>query len=205
MADCVYLYRVRVDSGLAPCVQDGLWTLACCKGGYVRKGRNRSTGIRYWVGDKRHANWEQDRVYVGGTYQEHLLYLARVTEVKTMEEYFSSLAMGRLDAIYDGSLKRNRHLANLGIHMTKEEQQRDRLGKYVLCSDDFIYWGKGSGLAPILENGPKRQETKRFTDPEQIFGLLTVCKEGWDHKSHEPHDPLSKRCGQRGCAAGCGG
>ena len=55
MKRTVYIYRVPYDSGFAPCVlgnghipTDTL-TLACCKGGQIRKGKGVNTGLRYTV------------------------------------------------------------------------------------------------------------------------------------------------------------
>ena len=31
----LYIYRLTSDTGLAPCVDNGLLSLACCKGGQI--------------------------------------------------------------------------------------------------------------------------------------------------------------------------
>lgn len=40
MNKVIYAYRLVDDTGFAPCVDNGLLSLACCKGGQVRNGRN---------------------------------------------------------------------------------------------------------------------------------------------------------------------
>ena len=34
----LYIYRLTDDSGFAPCVENGLLSLVCCKGGPIRNG-----------------------------------------------------------------------------------------------------------------------------------------------------------------------
>lgn len=38
MNKVIYAYRLVDDTGFAPCVDNGLLSLACCKGGQVRNG-----------------------------------------------------------------------------------------------------------------------------------------------------------------------
>ena len=85
----LYIYRLTNDTGMAPCVDDGLFSLAVCKGGQIRQGTPINTGLRHLVG----SNWDRanENVYVLGTYQDRFLYLARVSDVVTMEEYFKGL------------------------------------------------------------------------------------------------------------------
>ena len=48
----LFMYRLSDDTGLAPCVQDGLLSLAVCKGGQIRNGKSINTGLRYWIGSR---------------------------------------------------------------------------------------------------------------------------------------------------------
>ena len=43
----LYIYRLTSDTGLAPCVDNGLLSLACCKGGQIRNGKAIHAGLRY--------------------------------------------------------------------------------------------------------------------------------------------------------------
>lgn len=108
----IYAYRVVDDTGFAPCIDHNLFSLACCKGGQVRGGKDIRTGLRYHVGEHLRVH-PQDEVYVMGIYKNRLLYYARVTECMPMTDYFSiegKQSFGnRKDHIYDaenGVLKR---------------------------------------------------------------------------------------------------
>lgn len=91
----LYMYRLTNDTGLAPCVDNGLLSLAVCKGGQIRNGRVCHTGLRYRIGSNKDGyDPENDKVYVLGTYKGKLLYLARVTQIKTMTEYYRDMARG---------------------------------------------------------------------------------------------------------------
>lgn len=46
MDKIVFTYRLTNDTGFAPCVDNGLLTLACCKGGTKTVKR----GLRYFIG-----------------------------------------------------------------------------------------------------------------------------------------------------------
>lgn len=43
----LYIYRLTSDTGLAPCVDNGLLSLACCKGGQIRNDKAIHAGLRY--------------------------------------------------------------------------------------------------------------------------------------------------------------
>lgn len=63
---------------------------------------------------KKDADYERDDVYILGTYHDKFLYLAKVSKVLTMEDYFSNPDYKqRTDNIYDlvnGKLSRNKNL-----------------------------------------------------------------------------------------------
>lgn len=92
----LYIYRLTSDTGLAPCVDNGLLSLACCKGGQIRNGKAIHTGLRYRVGAMRdRADYKSDDIYLLGTHKNKFLYLARVTNIVTMTKYFSKMSEGR--------------------------------------------------------------------------------------------------------------
>ena len=73
----VFIFRMTSDTGFAPCVDNDLLTLACCKGGQIRNGKPCKTGLRYHIGSKRNGiNYLQDKVYIIGTYRDKFLYMA---------------------------------------------------------------------------------------------------------------------------------
>ena len=74
---CLYIYRMTDDSGFAPCVEKGLLSLACCKGGQIRNGKVVNTGLRHRIGIHREANYATDDVYILGVYKNKMLYFAK--------------------------------------------------------------------------------------------------------------------------------
>ncbi len=141
----LFVYRVASDTGFAPCAEKGLLSLACCKGGQIRNGKVIHTGLRYRIGAKKDGvDYSKDEVYILGTYHDKMLYLAKVTDVVTMEEYFCGRAKGRTDDIYkmsSGKLVRNNRLRDEDVHTDEERIKKDLAGEYVLLSEDFIYLG----------------------------------------------------------------
>lgn len=207
MKTIVFAYRMTADSGLAPCIDNDtndkkILTLACCKGGR-RDGTN--TGIRYWIGKGKLRDIDLDcknnNIYILGTYKNDFLYLAKINETMTMQEYYSCKAFSqRTDKIYDvvdGKLKRNNKLRKQNIHIDKEQQTRDIAGKYVLLSHNFIYLGKDrKPLDHFKHKLPVRQEIKMYFD-EEAQEIVNWCKQQNDGKSHIPTDPLKRSCNQK--------
>lgn len=197
----LYMYRLTSDIGLAPCVDNGLFSLACCKGGQIRNGKPINTGLRYRIGSKRDgADHKTDDVYLLGTVKGKFLYLARITNIVTMVEYFDTMAFGRTDRIYsleNGRLIRNRHLRNEGVHLDELQHQRDIAGKYVLLSNDFFYLGKDAVYVETVdEYGAKFRETTLYTG-DTAERIIAECQKHRDRKKHEPTERFKTKCG--GC------
>lgn len=57
----IFAYRIVDDTGFAPCVDHNLLTLACCKGGQIRNGKNILTGLRYHIGKYREEHPQEDK------------------------------------------------------------------------------------------------------------------------------------------------
>lgn len=195
----LFIYRMTSDKGLAPCVDNGLLSLACCKGGQVRNGKPIKTGLRYRIGSKRESDYEKDDVYILGIYKSKMLYLAQVTAVMPMTEYYREKSNGRTDDLYrvvNGKLERNNKLKNIHTKSSGEDK-RDIAGEYVLLSDDFIYLGSdAAAVKSIEEYYPKFRETKIYSGEEAEY-IIDVCKQSDDKKKHKPTKPLGAKCG--GC------
>ncbi len=195
---CLYIYRLTDDTGFAPCVENGLLSLACCKGGQIRNGKVISTGLRHRIGICREADYKTDDVYVLGTFKNKLLYLAKVTNVVTMDEYFGGMSKGRTDDIYsfkDGELIRNNKLRTQNVHTEPDRIRKDIAGQYVVLSDDYIYLGRDAvSVDSITKYYPNFQETKKYFGKE-AQQIIAECKKCQDGKKHTPTDPVYKRGG----------
>jgi hypothetical protein len=213
----IYAYRLTVDSGGAPCTQDrsgnptGLLTLACCKGGQIRKKdfRGIKTGMRHTIGEKHTAEISSGAadIYVMGIYNKtELLYFARITEILRMEDYYApdSRFGDRLDSIYrfaNGTFTRNDN--NPEFHPKDKAclHKKDWLGEYVLLSDCFAYFGRESPKLPadLLKKLPRY---KRFEgDTSDVAHILKTVGSLWDFKTciqNRPHDP-KRYCAEKDC------
>lgn len=192
----VYIYRLTSDTGLAPCVEEGLLSLAVCKGGQLRKGAPCNTGLRHLIGESK--EYDKKNIYIIGTIHDKFLYLARVTCVVTMAEYFSGISRDRTDDIYcveQGLLCRNDNLRKQGVHTETDRILKDIAGQYVILSDDYIYLGRDAVSIDIVKKYNARfQETKTYTGKE-ADELVAACLKYRDNKKHIPHEPLNSKCG----------
>lgn len=193
-------YRMTHDTGFAPCVDNGLFSLACCKGGQIRKGKVINTNIRYWIGSKKDEfDYTKDDVYVLGVYKGRFLYLARITKTVEMKDYFckGSEYSKRLDQIYDwteGEIVRNNHLKEEGIHTNKDDMIRDWAGRYVLLSDDYIYLGENSvENAKILSGVPAGVGYKK-TVGKEADEIVEECKQCRDRCTDKPSESIEDKC-----------
>lgn len=195
----LYIYRVKNDTGFAPCIDNNLLTLACCKGGKIRNGKVIKTGLRYIIGAKKNGvDYENNSVYVLGTYDNKLLYLAKITDVITMLEYYNTIGKARTDGIYsveNGILVRNEFLQDKNIHTSEESIKRDIAGEYVLISNDFLYLGKDAVFIDIVkEKNPNKQETKTYQGKE-AEEIIKICLKYKDTIIHKPNNnSLNENC-----------
>lgn len=167
----LYMYSVTHDSGNAPCVYENeyqkthLLSLACCKGGQVSEKVIRVSGMRYHIGGlyeklKEEKIDDKYEIWVAGIYNKKLLYFAKISEIITIDDYYKNAKyQKRQDCIYecDEQLKlskkydsekipgyKRKKRFNPLFHSEDNEYQaiRDLIGKYVLLSDKFVYFGK---------------------------------------------------------------
>lgn len=137
----LFSYVITHDDGFAPNPFHGFLTLACCKPVIRRVAK---------VGDYVCANASLAR---GAA--PRLVYIMRVTEKLTFDEYFRDERFQIKKPIRDGSkIERlgdniyfsdkhgGRHqIDDTPHHCEDGDMARDWRGQYVLVSDDFIYWG----------------------------------------------------------------
>lgn len=229
----IFRYRLTNDTGCAPCVDNDLFTLACCKGGQLKGGKPVERGLRYFIG----SLWNDDNIeldnyeiYISGIYKNKFLFLAKITDVIEMTEYYSHSEANkkyrqRKDDIYcikNGALERNSF--NYNFHGCNEAQhKKDIAGKYVLISDEFVYYGKETVMCTdkILELFPKTRgeyptgrnkyrpsdilTDNNIKESENLFELIKefcggekCLKEG--AKGREPHEKLEIQTYHKGCS-----
>ena len=203
----IYIYRMTSDTGSAPCIfednyaKTDLLTLACCKGGQIRKGKDIKTGLRHTIGKKHKGT--NDVIYVVGIYKKYILYVAKLSQIVTMNEYYSSEKYSkRKDYIYDKDGKRN--AVNSYFHPIDDHLQhrRDWNGEYVLLSEEFSYNGRDCfkyDASKIKDYLPKRQESLVYNECsdgfESIFSFIETTFE-----KHSKNDPITKINGKcKGC------
>lgn len=211
MDKIIFAYRLSVDTGFAPCVDNNILTLSCCKGGQKRNGKFINTGLRYRIGEY-HNKHPDDEMYLMGIYKNRLLYYAKINDVMPMEKYYSTdmkkIYGKRKDHVFDFNendckLERNNYLPK--IHPKYDDQvERDKAGKYVIISgkNQFSYWGKSA--QPIdtnmLDKLPKKQEKKEYIEDEFLKLHEYILKNFNITQGNcaPPHDPIEDAdC--RGC------
>lgn len=189
MGKFIYAYRLTYDTGNAPCVDDGLFSLACCKGGQIWKnGKEVHTGLRNTIGKRHKRDIDEgiDEVYVMGIYDKNkFLYFAKIDKVITMSDYFVSNSeySNRCDCIYtlkDGELVRNGK--NKEFHSLKDSflHKKDKLGNYVLLSKSFAYWGNKCQIIDktVLDFMPKGVGHKIYAgDSEEYKKIFKLANE----------------------------
>lgn len=138
----IYVYKLTVDNGGAPCIHGGLLSLAICKP-KIRSVANEGDLI-LGFGAKR--------------YGERLLYVAEVTEKpKTGEYYRSKKYRQRHDCIYRDAHGNAQRKEDAKYHHKSDERRKD-VGMHfeiahVLLSRDFRYFGK-EGKDEYMRNFP---------------------------------------------------
>ena len=216
-----YFYRMTCDTGNAPCVFEknyiptNVLTLACCKGGQIRKGKPIKTGLRHTVGNAMKKSPENN-YYITGILKDRIVYAARITQSIPMVEYFANIEYrNRMDCIYDVNtnkkdwkLTRRVNFNSLfhGAECT-DQHHHDELGEYVLLSTDYIYQGNSTNIridASVAELMPKRQESKCYDDNdtniEEIKAFVDRCMINGIKENYSPTEPLlPKNCKSKGC------
>lgn len=129
----IYYYKLTTDDGGAPCVLDGLLSLAICKP-MIRSTAKKEDLVFGFAANSLHAD-------------NRLLYIARVTDKAIKGNYYTSGEYNhREDCIYERHGDRFRwrqgvlhHGPRHLVHDLGEHPVYDRAN--VLLSDDFRYFG----------------------------------------------------------------
>ncbi len=179
----LYAYVMTNDSGFAPCVQNGLLSLACCKGGI-------NGGMRGKIGQE-FNNIKQagsdDQIWVMGVCGKRLadtpeqeyspVFLARATDAPTMKEYFSPDSNHKERTDYQAYTIEGGELRSTENNPHKDSAadiKKDIGGGYVILSDCFVYWGNdcGNKKGEIIKNA----FAGIFADTEQKKSITHHCR-----------------------------
>lgn len=160
----LYIYVMTNDTGFAPCIDNGLFTLACCKGG--KKGMRKSAAKEVLFGNNVYVLGLCGKQLAEREYKKNYsaIYLVKIDKIIPMADYYKNggLSEDRRDNAYkltSGSLQ---HKGSIYPHWDSENSQRiDIEGEYVLFSEHFTYWGdkcdeadleSEDALKPLLNN-----------------------------------------------------
>lgn len=127
----IYVYKMVVDNGGAPCVAGGLLSLAICKP-KIRRTAGRGA-LMFGFGGKE--------------YGERLIYIARVTAKLEGDAYYREREYARRpDCIYRVEEGQPVRKASAKYHFDSDQRKKD-VGfhfenAFVVLSDDFRYLGK---------------------------------------------------------------
>ena len=137
----IWRYVLATDNGIAPCIDNDVLSLCCCKPvirrcarvgdyvmGFMPIGFNRETPQLAWAGII-------SKKITMGDYQA--IYPDRQDAIYKRDSYHSD---GRENLSHNGG----------GQHADQENQTRDKNGIYALLFDQFWYWG-GKPF-PVPEN-----------------------------------------------------
>ena len=132
----IYLYKLTTDVGQAPCVQDGLLTLAICK------PMIRTTAQ---VGDLIFGFAANHMSFPSRATDNHLIYIAQVDEIFGRDYYGGAEFADRMDCVYEPTAEGFRwraghcHGPDYLIHDLGQGPDYPRA--VVLASKDFRYYG----------------------------------------------------------------
>lgn len=108
----IYIYKMTVDDGGAPCVCDGILSLAICKPA-IRSTAKRGNIILGFAGNDLHKG-------------NRLIYMARVTDKLDGREYFSeSRYAARPDSIYHWDGHRFERKIDAKFHSSQSDLRHD--------------------------------------------------------------------------------
>jgi hypothetical protein len=217
----IYAYRQTYDTGIAPCFFDlngnrtNKLTLVLCKGGQIRKGKPVCWGMRHAIGRDHRKQIEsgETKVYIAGVYRKKLLYIAEITKIITMTEYFfaDSEYKNRFDSIYDtlpdGFEHNGKNPCYHSMGEIDDNDKRNWHGKYALISDCFAYFGKSaidlsSDLLDTLPRGYKLYDNDSHGKQE----IIDRVHKRWNFKDiiapsskEELQGPWSGSCSASAC------
>jgi len=201
MAKIIFSYRVAWDDGKAPCVDDGLLSLAICKSrlrGIIAKEQLKHVSHEYYL-----------LGLCGKRDLPSILFYARLNSPTPIIDFYQWYTT-RKDSLYSideqGTLKRNQRYACVHAGGSSSDLSQP----YVLTSDDFYYFGKSAIKIPqliadqyhaFLPGGQEHKPAAPYGESDLYKGLhseiMTLIQ---DHPLSEaqPHLPYPPT---KGCIA----
>ena len=179
----IYSYLLVTDNGSAPCIQQNILSLAICKP-RIRKVAN--------IGDYIIAFASKSMKI---SQKPKIIYIAKISNKLKLNKYYTEFK-NRKDCIYDNNLiliKNNYH-NNCNI-------KKDINGRYVLLSNEFIYFGKNFIDVPqqIKNIVPKYQghmSKKNIKYTKEFISIFNKCKKkyGLGIKGQHIHSIKNNTC-----------
>lgn len=190
--DLIYTYKEQWFTGFAPCFDEGLYSLACCKGkkngGSLRdsacsKSKDKTVWILSIAGNNITTNGH-NKSNIGYTYKD-MICLARVTDTYSWPEY-SEQFPSRRDSIYyvkDGSLtwrKNNDHPDGLFMETDCEIETMDFMTrKQIIVSNEYYIFKPGCKTCYEINRG----FAYKNNDPMKLQKCLNNNEEYIEYKS----------------------
>lgn len=163
-----YAYKITRDYGFAPNPFFGYCTLACCKP-HIRD--------RSEVGD-----WVIGTGAIENNLLYNLIFLMKITEKVSFEEYWNDIRFSRKKPLLNGSLKQmhgdniyqkaNGEWTQMDSHhsfydgeLNEANMKQDLSGNFVLISNHFIYLGRNHFRVPtkFIELCPNSKQRDYIT------------------------------------------
>lgn len=186
----IFSYKMTRDYGFAPNPFGEYCTLACCKPHLRRKAS---------VGD-----WIIGTGSVEINLLYHIIFIMKVTEKMTFEEYWKDSRFQNKKPVLNGSLKQihgdniynneNNEWLQLDSHHSDydgktniKNQKQDLSGKYVLISNTFTYFGKKVWKVPAKysevcpSNNIKDRDYKTITNKDLALELINKITNDFGH------------------------
>jgi hypothetical protein len=185
----IWRYVLAADNGMAPCLQDGLLSLSCCKPlirrsaqpgdwviGYLPKGLKRGLG-------------------------PHVAWAGKVAGVMSLGDYQIRYPH-RYDAIYrrtGHSWEGHELLAPLrdDYHEDERSRVRDRSGRNALLFEPYWYWGEDAVTAPEIVAEMAHYyvgQSAKGSTPERVQALESWLRATDSPGGHgSPRDPRRTR------------
>ncbi|MGH2639310.1 MAG: hypothetical protein ACRDF4_08540 [Rhabdochlamydiaceae bacterium] len=193
----VYAYKMTYDGGFAPHVKRGLLSLATCKPDIRRViGKSSSPEGNYVLGiaGKSLAMKVKKLRKNAPDITGEIIYVAKVSEKPIdYDTYYETPRFnGRIDNIYhhvNGDWKRDKN----AFHNTEQQFRDDIGGKYVILSQDFLYFGRNciqqpDGFDVLMPTSRKYRKTDLNKEPRlhQLLNRLFAVYETVRNRESTP-------------------